>query len=1233
MKLKRLMIVLTVILCVVLGAVLLTACGGGAQGEKGEKGDKGDTGESGQTPYIGTNGNWWIGETDTGVAAMQADNGVYFSGACGVLATWTLYKDGRLVISGSGDMGEGNIPSGFDELVTEIVVSDGITSIGDNAFSDYGSLKKITIGKDVSTIGEKAFYNDVSIVTVAIPSSVISIGKNAFGNCKSLANITIPVNVRSIGERAFYGCDKLKRVNLRANVTKIEKETFYGCSSLSGSLSLPDTVSTIGERAFYGCYSLTGVTIPTSVTFIEKDAFGKCYKLAEVYNNTELTFTPGASGNGCVAKYALTVHTEDTDPSKLSTDANDYVLYTDGSNVVLVDVPGEETALSLPENVTEIADYAFYGRGFSIFVLPASVRKINDYAFDGCDIDPDFLFCYKGTSKAAWDEIDQDIIDPSYVDEIVRYYAETHPATDMLCWHYESGKPVSGAGGEHNYGTDTRTCVQRTCKCGYVCEPTTPHHFLDNYCRDCDKWELASEGLEYRQLADGVETYYVLIGRGDNSDENLYIPAKYQGIDVIEIDSGAFYNDRDIKSVAFEKNSKLKSIEGYAFRGCYNLKTVSLPDSLATSTASVVIADNAFQNCPIVTATVPAVAIGAVSCDDLETLTITVGEIAEDAFVNCPNLIDVTVCAGVTNIAEAAFVSVDSIVSITVDAANARYSSENGILFNKDKTTLLRYPACKSGTSYSVPATVTSIVSKAFADCTQLTGVTIPENVTTIEESTFEGCTSLAVVVLHNGIVSIGSDAFLDCPITTATVPFSVMDNLPERYLTTLTITGGEISNSAFNHRRVLTSVTLLEGVTSIGRFAFEGCDNLASITLPVGLTSIGLHAFVDCVSLTSIAIPASATSLGDGLFDGCMSLTAITVDAENPNYASIGGVLFTKDGTTLICCPAAKTGEYTVPADVTDIGERAFEHGSLTSISIGENVTSIGEWAISFCTLLTSITVDANNPAFSSEDGVLFNKEKTMLVCFPGGLDAKDYEFPATVTAIGEKSFAGGSLTKISFRDGITSIGERAFLDCNSLMSIVIPASVDSIGGDAFDGCVKLYEVYNLSALTITAGSYDNGLVACYAKVVHTSMEESRISTDENGFVLYTDGEDVTLLAYTGVATELTLPGTVKVIAVYAFRNNKTLTSIIIPEGVVRIESRAFEGCTALSSVRIPASMEEIPDRAFRGCTSFRGVTYAGTMEQWFSNCSPEVEAGENDTSIRAICTDGECDYYHVNE
>ena len=92
MKLKRLMIVLTVILCVVLGAVLLTACGVGAQGEKGEKGDKGDTGESGQTPYIGTNGNWWIGETDTGVAAMQADNGVYFSGPALYPACSGLYN-------------------------------------------------------------------------------------------------------------------------------------------------------------------------------------------------------------------------------------------------------------------------------------------------------------------------------------------------------------------------------------------------------------------------------------------------------------------------------------------------------------------------------------------------------------------------------------------------------------------------------------------------------------------------------------------------------------------------------------------------------------------------------------------------------------------------------------------------------------------------------------------------------------------------------------------------------------------------------------------------------------------------------------------------------------------------------------------------------------------------------------------------------------------------------------
>ena len=191
--------------------------------------------------------------------------------------------------------------------------------------------------------------------------------------------------------------------------------------------------------------------------------------------------------------------------------------------------------------------------------------------------------------------------------------------------------------------------------------------------------------------------------------------------------------------------------------------------------------------------------------------------------------------------------------------------------------------------------------------------------------------------------------------------------------------------------------------VTSIGEWAFYGCSGLTSVTIPNSVTSIGKAAFAYCSGLTSVTIPNSVTSIGEVAFDGCSGLTSVTI----PN-----------------------------------------------------SVTSIGEGAFAVCTGLTSINVASDNSNYCSVDGVLFNKDKTTLIEYPGGKQGA-YTIPNSVTSIGETAFYGCTgLTSVTIGNSVTSIGNQAFNKCSGLTSVTIPNSVTSIGEAAFYGCSGLTSV-----------------------------------------------------------------------------------------------------------------------------------------------------------------------------
>ena len=190
--------------------------------------------------------------------------------------------------------------------------------------------------------------------------------------------------------------------------------------------------------------------------------------------------------------------------------------------------------------------------------------------------------------------------------------------------------------------------------------------------------------------------------------------------------------------------------------------------------------------------------------------------------------------------------------------------------------------------------------------------------------------------------------------------------------------------------------------------------------------------------------------------------------------------------------------------------------------------------------------------------------------------------------------------LEEIVYCEASSSIGDYAFQNCTSLTSVTIGDSVTTIGDYAFNGCYKLVEVYNKSSLNITKGSEDYGYVGYYALNVYTEEGGSKLTTDEDGYIIYTNGANKILVGYVGDQTELTIPDDITAINRYAFGGCTSLISITIPDSVRSIGEGAFSGCDELTTVTIPDSVTSIGDYAFYNCSGLTTVFYAGTEEQW---------------------------------
>lgn len=336
-----------------------------------------------------------------------------------------------------------------------------------------------------------------------------------------------------------------------------------------------------------------------------------------------------------------------------------------------------------------------------------------------------------------------------------------------------------------------------------------------------------------------------------------------------------------------------------------------------------------------------------------------------------------------------------------------------------------------------------------------------------------------------------------------------------------------------------LSEITLPESLESIGESAFGDCSSLRAISIPEGVTSIEKSAFSNCSNLEAITIPDGVTTLSQSLFSGCVMLH-----------------------------------EFTVPEGIVTIEDSVFGGCSgLSKITISSKVKQIGTRVFQGCSFLTLIHVDSNNKNFIAQNGILYNKEKTKLICCSpaniGRVTMLD-----SVTSIEDYAFyACNNISEVVLPEGVTSIGKYAFYNCSSLEKMVLPANVTSIGDWAFYGCRKLSEII---------------------------MPDNLTSIGKNAF------------QHCSSLTEITIPEKVTTIGMQAFGSCINLKEITIPDGVTSIEDDTFGGCSSLSKIIIPESVTTIKTYAFNLCSSLTEIIIPASVEsigKWiFNRCSEDL-------------------------
>ena len=1085
-----------------------------------------------------------------------------------------------------------------------VLISEGeYTVSGIGTCTDTEILIPTTYnGLPVVSVEASAFLNNTAITSVVLPDSITSIGENAFNGCESLTSVTFGKNsqLSSIGPGAFNYCYSLESITIPESVTSIGSDAFYYCYGLrSVTFGENSQLTSIGDGAFNWCESLESITIPASVTSIGEWAFVECYRLVEVWNLSKLNITAGSEDNGYVGYYAKRVETEPSE-SYVYTDENGYVIYYDGKVKALINYTGNETKLTIPDDITELNCFALsdcYNITSVTFGENSQLTSIGDGAFNWCEslesiTIPDsvtsigegaFCCCAKLTS----------ITIPDGVKSIGNHAFAGCTALESIT----IPDSVLSIGYSAFEG------------CTALKNITIPGSVLsigDNAFKECTALESAT-------ISEGVKSI------GDN----------------------AFYNCTNLVNVSLPDS--LTSISFNTFYGCTNLQTYDdgtayylgnsenhylvLVSVISKEITSFTIDDktkfiwsSAFSECRVLESienTQNILCIGSHAfehCNNLKTFTIPYGvtTIEDGTFFCCTNMQTITIPETVTSIGQSAFEGCNNLKSISIP--NSVTSIGNKAFYE-----------CKKLENIIIPDGVTFIRFDTFNGCESLEWVSLPESVYYIDQFAFKNCSSLKSIIIPSAVTKIAFAAFLHCDALTTVYYGGTEDkwstisiegnngclNSVRKYYFSQTepekdgyfwhfdtdgvtpVSWGNEPNYSYGLAYSLNSDG--KGYTVVGMGDCIDKDLIIPSThegLPV--TAIGENAFNGNTDITYVLIDRAVTSIGQGAFNLCSSLINVYYNG-------------TKEEWETLCSSIGVSNDYLIDAKVyyfsqTQPAEGFFWHfdtDGKTPVSWGvESDYSVG--------LKYSLNTDEKGYTVV---GIGYCEDTDLVIpatyrglpvtaigsnAFESVRSFKSVSIPASVTTIGEKAFAHCGVTSVTFATNsqLTTVDRYAFFSSSSLQSIALPDGVTTIGVAAFNGCNNITSISIPDSIT----TIENRALDFNSSAFTVYNNAKYLGNSTNPYLVLVKAIDTSITTY-NIHTDA------KHIYAFAFEDCTLLTSVTIPDSVTIIGNSVFYKCDALESLIIGSGVTSIGDGIIyyeSYDAKLKSVYYGGSAEEW---------------------------------
>ena len=1174
----------------------------------------------------------------------------------------SLEAIGRNAFSGNRSLKSVNIPTKVKTIeehafsycgLTDLVIQEGVQTIDNEAFLYNNNLQSIICNAVTPpTLGDNAFDSsikpDVKVPLASIVAYRQTVGWKNFTNYygeeviadgitywinekeavvaaadSSLTEANIPSVVEfegnqypviKINDKVFFGNANLIVVTLPESLTTLGGEAFRGCQSLK-IVKIPSKVTAIPDHCFEGCSSLESVTIPDGVTTIGTDAFYKCKNLESVALPESLTTLGSRSFEFCKSLKTIKI------PSGVTTIP--FQCFNGCSSLESIAIPegvtdiGNEAfsgcnlnALTLPESLVKIGSWAFYyNRSLKSINIPAKVKTIEEWAFTYCGLTE--LVIPEGVTtigqRAFFNNSLQNLTLPSTITSIGESaFRYNNDFQSIIC--NAATPPALGANAFDGEITP---------------DVKVPLSSIAAY-RQADGWKNFTNYYGGEMIADGI-TYRI------NEKKEAMVAAAETSLTEANIPS----------AVEFEGNQyAVTKINDKAFSDNTNLTAVSLPESLTT------LGIRAFGG-----------------CQSLKTIKIPskVTAIPDRCFVYCSSLESVTIPEGVTTIGSYAFQS------------------------------------CKLN-ALTLPESLETIGSYAFSFC-GLTELVIPEGVLVIDQDAFLGNYSLKNLILPSTITSIGNEAFRDNDnlqsiICNAATPPALGDNA---FRSNISIKvpmasivayrqavgwknftnyyGGEMFADGItywiNEKEAMVaaadssltevnipSVVEFEGnqylVTKINDMLFLDNTNLESVALPESLTTLGIRAFGGCQSLKTIKIPSGVTTIPYQCFLECSSLESVTIPE---GVTTLGLYAFSN----------CRFKTLTLPSTITKIDDGVFSHNNnlrtitcnaVTPPMLGDNVF--------YYSATSSVKVPLQSIAAYRQADVWKNiSEYYVYEVISDGVTYRIDDKAAYVRAV-DKTVSEICLAEnVAFEGAqypLYKIADKAFAGNGSITLVTVPATVETIGSNAFDGVtypiikikattppvlasklpmlsaivppasVKAYKAANYWKDMTIIGEGKNDIevttsatvdlteaIMTQAKITPASVTSIKVhgplTNDDIINALNTnmrscyaiDLSDAEIEALPDGAfngkiglLEITLPAGLKAIGNNAFRGCFALRNeVTIPAGVQTIGSYAFSGCrNAKFNPALPETLTAIGDYAFQNCANLYAVTLPASLQ-----------------------------------